>query len=185
MDNDYDIKTGKLLIAAENLHDPNFDRTVILLCEHSDKGSFGLVLNHKLKVRLNDVLKELSWNAQLFHGGPVEQNSLHFIHCRDDISVSSKKIIPGVFWGGDFNRMKHLIEEGVVQPEECRFFIGYSGWGKDQLHDEMERKSWYTRTATKDLIFSDDSPNHWRNVFKSMGPEYNILSKFPDDPRLN
>ena len=127
----------------------------------------------------------MEWEAPLYHGGPVEQNSLHFIHSRPDIGMKGKEVLPGIFWGGDFNHISHLIAEGLVKPDECRFFIGYSGWGKQQLANEMKTESWYTTKGSHELVFDHDVENQWRNVLKSMGPEYSILSGFPDDPRFN
>jgi putative transcriptional regulator len=78
-----------------------------------------------------------------------------------------------------------LIEQGSVDLNQIRFFVGYSGWGEGQLADEIERDSWYLINGQDDKIFCDDSPNHWRRIVRTMGHEYEILANFPDDPRLN
>ena len=180
-----DPAAGVLLVATENMMDSNFGRTVILMCEHRDEGSFGLVLNQPLEVRISELLETYGWDCQVFRGGPVERNSLHLLHCRGDIDIGSQEILPGVFWGGDFSRLNNMLSEGVVEPSECRFFLGYSGWGEGQLVGEIERDSWYLTRATKELIFRENNVNHWRETLKHMGPDYKLVSSFPDDPRLN
>lgn len=177
---------GMLLVAAANLHDPNFVRTVILLCEHQNEGTFGLVLNSVLPVQMSDVVEDLNgWDAPLYKGGPVQENTLHFLHCNANIGIGSNEILPGVFWGGDFDRLNDLLESRKANPDDFRFYVGYSGWGEGQLATEIERESWYLTTATRELVFCRDERNQWRMTLASMGSEYKMLSNFPDDPSLN
>jgi len=179
------LKSGNLLIAAANLVDPNFSRSVILLCEHIDPGSFGLVLNHPTDLSLKDLVSGLDVDAPIYKGGPVEENSLHFIHRCKSLDLESIEVVPGVFWGGDFEGLMDYVASGEVDLEDCRFFVGYSGWGPGQLREEVISDSWYITDATHQLVFIDDITNQWRQVLKSMGPGYKMLSTFPDDPRLN
>lgn len=179
------LKSGDLLIAAANLVDPNFLRSVVLLCEHIDQGSFGLVLNHRTELNLDDIVSGLDINAPIYKGGPVEENSLHFIHRSKSLELESMEVAPGVFWGGDFEGLMESIKNHEVDIDDCRFFVGYSGWGPGQLREEVITDSWYVTDATQDLVFTDDSVNQWRRVLRTMGPSYKLLSTFPDDPRLN
>ncbi len=179
-------KSGMLLIAGANLLDPNFTRTIILLCEHRFEGSFGLVLNQPVSINLSDVVKNLDgWDAPLHRGGPVQENTLHFIHRCPDLDIGSQKILPGLYWGGEFEKLSTILRTGRVDANNFRFFIGYSGWGEGQLMDEVERDSWYLKPADLNLIFFEDAKNQWRQSFVNMGPDYQMLSNFPDDPRLN
>jgi putative transcriptional regulator len=175
---------GVLLIAEANLHDPNFRRTVVLLCEHKAEGSFGLILNHPVELRMSDLLQTKGWDSAVCRGGPVEETSLHFLHCRADLEIGGREVVPGVFWGGDFDKLNERLAAGVLTPAECRFYIGYSGWGEKQLDNEIAHNSWYLAKASKDLIFRENV-NHWRETLKEMGPQYRLISTFPDDPRLN
>jgi putative transcriptional regulator len=177
---------GVLLVAAANLTDPNFARTVVLLCEHQAQGSFGLVLNRAIPLRLSEVTgEELGWDAPLYRGGPVQENTLHFIHRRPDLDLESQQVLPGLFWGGNFDKASQLLKYKEADPNDFRFFVGYSGWGEGQLDDEIKRDSWYLRRARLELAFHDDVANLWRHTLRGMGQEYAILAGFPDDPRLN
>ncbi len=177
---------GVLLVAAANLLDPNFSRTVILLCEHQPEGTFGLVLNRKLPIRLRDVVSEdLGWDANLYRGGPVQENSLHYIHARADLNIDSQEVCPGIYWGGDFERLSQLLKYGEADVDDFRFFVGYSGWGEGQLDGEIDQDSWYLRKARPDLVFDKDATNLWRRTLASMGNDFRLLANFPDDPRMN
>ena len=73
-------KTGSLLIAQASLQDPNFGHSVILLCEHEDEGTFGLVLNHDIGLQMSEITDIRDWDADVYCGGPVQRNSLHVLH---------------------------------------------------------------------------------------------------------
>ena len=177
---------GVFLIAGANMLDPNFSRSVILLCEHRYEGSFGLILNQPLRLKLADVLTNMTDRSEkIYRGGPVQENTLHFIHRCPGLGIGSKKIMPNVYWGGDLGSLAKKFSEDKISSKDIRFFVGYSGWGEGQLDDEIKKDAWYLRKATSEMIFYADSRNHWRNIFKIMGKEYAILSNFPDDPRLN
>jgi putative transcriptional regulator len=183
--NDTKPAAGILLIAGTALQDSYFGRSVVLLCDHQDEGSFGLVLNHPMPVSLGDVVDDLSWNAPLFCGGPVAENTLHFMHRHADLGIGSREVVPGIYWGGDFDALREKVLIGRIQPEELRFFLGYSGWGEGQLAGEITEDSWFLTPAEPKTVFYEDFTNHWRHVFMGMGPEFAILGNFPDDPRLN
>ena len=180
------LRPGVLLAASGSLLDPNFARSVVLVCTHDDDGSFGLTLNQPLDLSLSDGIKSLDgWDAPLFRGGPVQENSLHVVHQLADIDIGSEEILPGVFWGGDIDALLALLSKKRALVNKCRFFVGYSGWGKNQLATEIDQDSWYISDADQGLVFYDDPANHWRALFETMGPEYRVLANFPDDPSLN
>jgi len=178
---------GILLLAAASLPDPNFDHTVVLLCDHADEqGSFGLVLNHRTTVKLRDVIEgEGEWNAPLYRGGPVQLNSLHFLHRGCDQDPEAIELVEGLYWGRDFDSVREAFDKGSADPADFRFFAGYSGWGEQQLSGELKQESWYLAQATAELVFDEDIKNQWRNAFRTLGPDYSILSTFPDNCMLN
>lgn len=91
---------GRLLISEPFLPDPNFERTVVLLCEHNEEGSFGFVLNKPAIVKVNDVMDELkNFEHPIFIGGPVQQDTLHFIHRSTEIEGGAE-VREGIFWVG-------------------------------------------------------------------------------------
>ena len=174
------------LIAGANMLDSSFGRSVILLCEHRYEGSFGLVLNQPMPLKLSEILTDIKdWDAPIFRGGPVQKNSLHFIHRCKRLDIGSKEIMPGVYWGGELNALRDQIRSKKISPNEIRFFVGYSGWGEGQLDSEIKKDSWYLTKASSKYTFFRDSRNLWRKIFQSMGKDYEILTNFPDDPRLN
>jgi putative transcriptional regulator len=179
------IKSGKLIIAEPFLGDPNFDRSVVLICEHSKSGSFGLVLNQATESQLSDVVEDLYPEFPLYIGGPVEQNTLHYIHRLGDLIEDSVNLGNGLYWSGDFETIKSLINIGTIQPQDIRFFLGYSGWGKDQLNDEYAQNTWIVSNTDAELIFDNSPKQFWRTVLKRMGGDFKVLSNYPIDPRLN
>ncbi|MEO1652114.1 MAG: YqgE/AlgH family protein [Bacteroidota bacterium] len=187
MSNKYPVKKSSLLIAEPFLGDPNFERSVVLICEHNESGSFGFVINQEAELSLTEVLEEedLHQNLPVFCGGPVEQNTLHFIHRRPHLIHNGIEIQPGLFWGGDFEEVSSLINLGKVTKSDIRFFVGYSGWGNGQLDQELEQKVWITYQVATDFIFETDPSQFWRQVLKKMGGRHKALANYPVDPRLN
>lgn len=177
---------GSLLISEPFLPDPNFERTVVLLCEHNEEGSFGFVLNKASTVTLEDILEEVNdFDETVFIGGPVEQNTLHFIHKSPDIE-GGIEIGEGLYWGGNFEQLLVMIDTRQIIPEDFRFFVGYSGWSAGQLQDELDANSWIVaNNATIDLVFNTDFDQLWKNTLKQMGGRFNLYSNYPTDPRLN
>ena len=179
-------KSGSLLLANPHLHDPNFLRTVVFLCDHNPEGSFGFVLNRKLDYSIGEFIPELAdFSIPVFEGGPVELNTLHFLHQYPDLIPGGKEILDGVFWGGEFEKLIELIKEKTLDPTKIRFFLGYSGWGKGQLNAEMDEKTWIVAPALKRFIFADNITELWKEVLKELGGEYEFIINAPLDPRLN
>ena len=168
------------------LSDPNFRRAVVLLCEHTDEGSFGLILNKPLALELGEVVEDLSSSVQVSLGGPVQPNTLHYLHRHRDVLSDSVKVTADVAWGGDFDLVKALVLSEEASPESLRFFLGYSGWSAGQLEEEIEEGGWIlTGLDDPELSFPDDPERLWRIVLRRMGGEYAYLANFPDDPRMN
>ncbi|WP_128543097.1 YqgE/AlgH family protein [Larkinella soli] len=180
------VTNGSLLIAEPFLGDPNFERSVILVCEHNEDGTFGLVLNQIAQVRLNDVLTdELYHDYPLYVGGPVQQNTLHYIHRLGDALEDSIRVADGLYWSGNFDQLRQLINTGTVKENDIRFFVGYSGWSGGQLADEMAQNAWIVSHTDAGFIFDTPSDQFWRGVLRRMGGQYRVLSHYPVDPRLN
>ena len=180
------LQAGTILIADPFLKDPNFMRTVVFLCEYKDEGSFGFVLNRKLQYAAGDLLNDLEGcEFPVYYGGPVQQDTIHFLHqCPEDIP-GGQEILKGVYWGGDFDRMVELIRSNSLDPARIRFYIGYSGWGSGQLDDELKEKSWLTVKATRKLVFHRKFEEIWKESLKLLGGDYEMMINFPIDPQLN
>jgi putative transcriptional regulator len=178
---------GCLLISEPFLQDENFVRSVILLCENNEKGSFGLVLNKLSLFKLGDLLDILSdVESDVYVGGPVEQNTLHFIYFGPKQLEDSVPLQGDLWWGGDFNELTRKFNEGTLDIHTFRFFIGYSGWSGGQLDAELDEKTWIVcRNEFTDQIFFSDPDELWRVILKNMGGRYQVLANYPIDPRLN
>ena len=177
---------GILLIADPFLKDPNFTRTVIFLCEHQEKGSFGFVLNKQFEQTLDQLLSDLDGHQiPVYFGGPVQPDTIHFLHQYPDLIPDSVKVSKDIFWGGNFETVMSLIRSKTINTQKIKFFIGYSGWGEGQLDDEMKEKSWLTVSGTRNLVFHTRYNEVWKGSLKHLGGEYEMLINFPIDPQLN
>lgn len=178
---------GILLIADPFLKDPNFMRTVVFLCEHQDEGSFGFVLNKNYEYTLDELVSGLDdlKKIPVYLGGPVQMDTIHFLHQYPEKITGGYEIIDGVFWGGNFETAIDLIRQGEVEMNKIRFYIGYSGWGSGQLADELKEKSWLTVPASRPLVFHKKPSEIWKDALRHLGGEYEIMVNFPIDPQLN
>lgn len=183
----YKPEKGKILISEPFMIDPSFKRTIVLLCEHDNsEGTLGFILNKPTDLTINQLVEDLpEFEAPVFYGGPVQLNTLQFVHRAGDIIEGSIKIKDGLYWGGSFEILKLLIESGHVHPSDFRFFIGYSGWSASQLENEMKVKSWIVTSSKVEDIFSDEPDKLWRDTLKGMGKKFSILASFPEDPSVN
>ncbi len=177
---------GILLIADPFLKDPNFLRTVVFLCDHKEEGSFGFVLNRQYQNTLDELIPELEGHPlPVYYGGPVEIDTIHFLHQYPEEIPGGQEVIKGVYWGGDFEAVVNLIKNEKVDASKIRFYIGYSGWGDNQLDSEMKEKTWLTVKANRKLVFHDNYELIWKDSLKHLGGEYEMMVNFPIDPQLN
>jgi putative transcriptional regulator len=166
--------------------DPYFKRSVVLLVEHSDRGSLGFILNKSLEFKLNSTVKDFpAFDTSIFMGGPVEPDHLFYIHTKGNEIEDSVEITPGLYWTGNFDALKDCIRAGRITDTEIRFFLGYSGWDADQLDREISEDSWIISTP-EDLTLFHIPPNElWRAVLLAMGNGCATIANFPEDPSFN
>ena len=177
---------GILLIADPFLKDPNFLRTVVFLCEHNDDGSFGFVLNRKYENTLDELIPDIEgFSIPVFYGGPVQMDTIHFLHQYPQEIPGGEEVMKGLFWGGDFSKTLEMIRSGQLDQNKVRFFIGYSGWSTGQLADEIKEKSWLTVKSIPKLIFKTKPEEIWKESLKHLGGDYEMMIHFPTDPQLN
>ncbi len=181
-----DLAPGILLISDPFLKDPNFVRTVVLLCEHQDEGSFGFVLNKTFDQELGDLVKNAEGiRFPVYDGGPVQKDTLHFLHQCPALIPGGIEVVDGIYWGGDFEDVLVLLKENKLGKNDIRFFLGYSGWSEGQLSGELKGKSWITREANKPLVFNLNTHQIWKAALKDLGGEYSQMINYPIDPQLN
>lgn len=178
---------GRLLISEPFMSDPNFKRAVVLLAEHSTDGVMGYVLNHQSEYILGDLLPDVSYSElPVYVGGPVANNTLHFIHRCPEKIEGGTEIYDGVYWGGNFDTVKELITSYQLNADEIRFFAGYSGWSQEQLEDEIKENSWMVADKyNAEILFSDEEHNMWKEVILNMGQRFAHIANFPENPSLN
>lgn len=178
---------GLLLVAEPSIFgDASFNRSVVLLAEHSQNGSIGFILNKVLDFTLKELIPELNKSFKIYNGGPVEQDNLYFIHKVPDLIPESIEIANGIYWGGNFDAVKELILKGLITEKQIRFFLGYSGWDATQLKEELDSNSWIITTHhdAKDII---ERPyrSFWKDKMMELGGNYMLWSNAPENPSYN
>lgn len=181
-----EIKRGTLLLSEPFLGDQNFTRSVILVCEHNESGTFGLVINKTTNYILGDVL-DITMNKPfpLYLGGPVEVNTLHFVHNRPEAIIGGVKISENLTWGGDFERLKLLLESEVLSMNDIRFFLGYAGWEEGQLEQELNDNFWIATSTNPDVLLELEPEELWQYLMRELGGSFMEMANYPVDPRLN
>jgi putative transcriptional regulator len=181
------LKKGQLLIAEPSvIGDLSFNRSVILLADHDKEGSVGFIINKPLKYTINELIPEIKAKFKIYNGGPVEQDNLYFIHNVPDLIPNSIEISNGIYWGGDFESAKQLINNEKVTKDNIRFFLGYTGWDEHQLETEMNSNSWIIASNSyKNKIIGKATTHFWKEQIMELGGEYLIWSNAPENPYLN
>jgi putative transcriptional regulator len=176
---------GQLLVAGPTLADPNFHRTVVLVCEHTEEGALGLVLNRRTALALGEAAPELisvvGEAELLWAGGPVQPQSIVLLAEFDDEPDDALAVVDDValvLQGADLAE----VESGA---RRARAFIGYAGWGPGQLDEEVASDDWIVAPAEPEDPFTDDAETLWSRALGRMGGRYALLATMPPDPSLN
>lgn len=176
---------GCVLLSEPFLDDDYFGRSVVLLCEHNEEGSFGFVLNNYMDISIQDFVPEFpDFKTRISIGGPVKTGNLYYIHDHCEIA-GSERILDGVYMGGDYDTLLQMLQAGHIQPNEIRFFVGYSGWETNQLQEEINRNSWLVAGISGKEVMNTAAPDLWALMMKKQGGRYKAFSNFPTDPSLN
>ncbi|MBN1118221.1 MAG: YqgE/AlgH family protein [Bacteroidales bacterium] len=177
---------GRVLISEPFLLDNYFKRSIVLITEHNDEGTVGFVLNKPIDIPATEILDNFpATNADISLGGPVNTNTLHYIHTLGDIIPHSNKVIGNIYWGGDFDVIERLISSGNLQPGQIKFFLGYSGWSPNQLEDELEESAWLVTELSTEEIMAPMNRQYWKRKLGRMGNKYRMWANFPEDPEMN
>ncbi|HLT34191.1 MAG TPA: YqgE/AlgH family protein [Aquaticitalea sp.] len=180
-------KKGHLLIAEPSIiGDSSFNRSVILLADHTPEGSIGFILNKPLNYTLTDLVPNTTIELKVYNGGPVEQDNLYFIHKVPELIPQSIEISLGIFWGGDFDVALGLINMGKIKASDIRFFLGYSGWQPQQLENELQSNSWIvTENIYKKSLIGKSDDAFWKEKMMELGGDYSLWSNAPENPSYN
>ncbi len=176
---------GKVLVSEPFTNDYYFKRSVVLLAEHNDEGSYGMVFNKPLYINLNELIKDFpKFDAPLYLGGPVKTDSLFYIHKFPEVT-DSIKIDEGLYWGGDIDIIKELIATKRLNRNNIRFFVGYAGWSPKQLDEELKIHSWLVTRIKTDILLQESPATIWNTVVLDMGGDYSHWVNFPVNPSMN
>jgi len=177
---------GLILISEPFLSDTYFKRSVVYLTEHNTEGSVGFVLNKPIDLKVKDVIQDFpEFDAGVSIGGPVNTNTIHYIHTLGDTVPNSIKVKDNIYWGGDFDSIKNLISLGDIKTGQIRFFLGYSGWSENQLENELKQNAWLVAEIRPELVMRGEKSDFWNQILKKMGNKYRVWANFPENPGLN
>jgi len=181
------INQGTLLVAEPSIiGDINFHRSVILLANHKEKASLGFILNKPFDFILKDILPEINSSIEVHYGGPVEPDNLYFIHNSPELITGSIKINEELYWGGNFEKVIEFLNDESIGENNIRFFLGYSGWGENQLQNEIELNSWIIQeNYIGNKVININSESFWRKQIRSLGGPYLIWGNAPENPSHN
>jgi putative transcriptional regulator len=179
--------TGRLLVATPTLGDPNFDRTVVLLLDHDDGGSLGVVVNRPTPVDVADVLPPWSELASapgvIFQGGPVSLDSaLGLATVPPGMEPLGWRRVCGPIGLVDLDAPPEVLAAEVTS---MRIFAGYAGWGAGQLEKELTEGAWYVVEGESSDAFSDTPEGLWRAVLRRQPGALALVATYPEDPSLN
>ena len=180
-------KKGRILISDPFVGDEYFERSVVYLCEHSKEGSFGFVLNHLVEINIQDLNPDFpEIKVQMSLGGPVETESLYFLHTIGHDLNESIELQKGIFIGGDFDQLAKIVKEEHFENSQIRFFLGYSGWESKQLEEEMADNIWIvSEIDSLDEIMKTNIQDPWKYFMSKLGDKYKLISNFPMNPNEN
>jgi putative transcriptional regulator len=173
---------GQLLLAHPAMRDPNFRRSVVLLSAHGDDGAMGVVLNRPLGKQLGDLNPQFAAGTlaqvPLYQGGPVQTEQLILAAWRPEPLEATVKL----YFGIDVEKAEALQGEQGVR---LRAFLGYSGWTKGQLENELRSNTWVVTPVRPDLLERSDGQSLWRAILGGLSPEWKLMADEPDDPSGN
>jgi len=183
----HNISKGTALIAEPFMFDSTFGRSVITICEHDeDEGTVGFVINKKTPYKINQLVEGVDdFDAPTFFGGPVSPGTLHYLHNVGELLDGSVPICPGIYWGGQFEKLLALINAELIKPSNIRFFLGYSGWDGGQLNDELTYGSWIVDNIDPNYIFKSNPKHLWKQILSNKGDTYSVIAQMPNSTRIN
>ena len=181
-------RQGSLLVSAPFLKDYHFARSVVLVVEHNDEGSMGIVMNKNFSnlMTLNELVPELASipPIPLYKGGPVGRDTLFYLHTfsylKDALPLGN-----GLYVNGDFEQMKRYILAGGETQGTVRFFMGYAGWQRGQLTQEIEANTWMVSNDSQVNLLNMYLRDLWKDSLCDMGGKYAVWSRYPKYPIMN
>jgi putative transcriptional regulator len=178
-------KAGALLISEPFNSEQSFKRTVVLISQHDDRGTIGFVLNKPTDLSVNQVLDDFpEFDAPVYWGGNTRLDSVYYVHTIPDLK-GALPIANGLYWGGDFEQLKVMVESKVISPKQIKFIAGYAAWEGKLLEKEIKKNNWWVAEADEQSTLIDPAEGLWGKVLQRTGHVYGIMNDFPEDPGTN
>ncbi|MDD4820751.1 MAG: YqgE/AlgH family protein [Flavobacteriales bacterium] len=178
------LKKGVALIAAPMLNNDFFRKSVIYITRHDDASSLGFILNRQLKLYMGMFFPQIKETIPIYQGGPVDTDTLFFIHNIPSLLPGSIQIDESAYWGGDFETLKNLLSSGEAKGENVRFFLGYTGWDAGQLDDEVKEKNWLIESTPLNPI-THFNENMWSEYLCGGDVPEITWDNAPEDIQMN
>ncbi|MFT7487347.1 MAG: putative transcriptional regulator [Candidatus Paceibacteria bacterium] len=188
------VSTGTLLASAPNMLDPNFMHTVSVICDHTDAGAYGMVINKRSSLTIDRLLPDHPILGRLAlpvnWGGPVENDTLQVLHRFPDLIPGGMELASGLFLGGDLDAVADVVGEEASpwMKQGVRFILGCAGWGGGQLELELAGGSWLPLACNADYIFTElgreparGQDRVWKMAMRSLGGDGQELAAMPPD----
>lgn len=181
-----DVRKGIVLLAEPFSQDSHFKRSAVVLTDHQKEGTVGFIINKPLDIQIEELLSDFpEFDTNVYFGGPVATDSIHYIHNVGEMLDDSIKVANGIYWGGDFEKLKFLIDSKLILPRNIRFFVGYAGWGAGQLAAELSYGSWVLADAHANYLFKSPPGQLWQQIMKNKGDTYSVIANVPDSVNWN
>lgn len=182
-----ELAKGSFLIASPEINAGIYFRSVIIICEHTPSGSFGLIINKPLEIELPPDLINLKKtenpNVEIRAGGAIQPNQMMLLHSSEALDKQALKICEGVYLGGDMQFLQEAINNPSGPP--LRLCFGYTGWDSGQLEREFLKGHWFLAPAAARHVFETPPEKLWQTILREMGGKYATLSMIPEDLSLN
>jgi putative transcriptional regulator len=181
------VKKGSFLISGLHLEQGLFSRCVILLCDHSPRGSFGIIINKPLKIdhpeKILDLDTTLNPHIKILSGGNLQPGQIMMLHSNDLTAQNTLSVCDGVFLGGSIEFLEQQM--ALTEGDPIRLCFGYCAWGPGQLEQEVLSGAWFMHPASQEYVFHIEPSQIWASLLKSMGGKYATLAMIPEDLSLN
>jgi putative transcriptional regulator len=181
------VATGTLLASSPDLLDPNFMHSLSVMCEHTEEGAYGLVVNKQSSLTLDRLLPDEAVFGKLalpvWWGGPVGSDTLQVLHRIPEHVPSGVSLGDGLYLGATLEELAEFAagREAREITDSCRFILGYAGWGAGQLEGELSSGSWLPLRLDVDLVFQYAQEPVWQRAVRSLGEDGHRLAVMPPD----
>ena len=181
MKNEVDV--GTIIIAKPFMEDKRFEKTIILIVEVSSEGTVGFIINKETAQPVDIIIENHpKLNINVKYGGPVSTDNVFFIHKNPDLMTGKNQVQAGIFWGGELEDVIKKYQSGNLPIDQVLFFIGYTGWEKNQLEEEIQEGSW----IISNLKLTKMNENlDWSKLLIDINKEYEVWANAPSNFHLN